>query len=312
MSDHHHHHHDHDGGHSHGHAHAPASFDRAFAIGVVLNAGFVLLEFVYGVLAHSLALVADAGHNLSDVAGLLMAWSAAWIARRPASRRRTYGFGRATILAALGNAILLLVAIGAIAWEAIDRFAQPEPVAGVTVMVVAGVGIAINGLTALLFMSGRKSDINIRGAFLHMASDAVVSLGVVLAGAAILATGWTWLDPTVSLLIVAAIAAGTWGLLRDSVALAVDSVPACIDVQAVHDHLMGLPEVVKVHDLHIWPLSTTRTACTVHLVRTCGGIDDAFNAAVAEALRRRFNIGHTTVQVETEAAECGLAHGHAH
>lgn len=296
--------HDHDHGHSHGHgghghSHAPANFDRAFAIGVGLNVTFVAVEAVYGIKANSLALLADAGHNLSDVAGLLLAWAAAWLSRRKPSNRRTYGLGRTSILAALGNALLLIFAIGAIAWEAVRRFESPSPVQGTVVMIVASIGILINGATALLFMSGRKSDINIRGAFLHMAADAGVSAGVVLAGLAITYTGWLWLDPVVSLVVVVVIAIGTWGLLRDSVGMALDAVPVGIDRDKVYEHLAALPGVRAVHDLHIWPLSTTDTALTAHLVRSEPIIDDVFTASVAADLRSKFNINHTTLQFET-------------
>jgi cobalt-zinc-cadmium efflux system protein len=305
-----HHGHTHEHGHA-GHSHAPASFDRAFAIGVVLNFGFVAIEAAYGVLANSLALLADAGHNLSDVAGLLLAWGAAWLGRRRPTSTKTYGYGRTTILAALGNAGLLLAAIGAIAWEAIRRFGHPEPVQGGVVMIVAGIGIAINAATALLFMRGRKGDINIRGAFLHMAADAAVSVGVVLAGLAIVYTRWLWLDPVVSLAIVAVIAVGTWGLLRDSVAMAIDAVPAGIDPDAVAAHLTGLPGVDQVHDLHIWPLSTTETALTAHLLMPAGHPGDTAIAGIAVQLRETFGIGHVTLQVETDpGVPCELEPGH--
>ena len=303
--------HDHAGGHGHaGHSHAPANFDRAFAIGVGLNTAFVVIEAVYGVLANSLSLLADAGHNLSDVAGLLLAWGAAWLGRRQPTAKRTYGLGRTSILAALGNAVLLLVAIGAVGWEAVRRFADPQPVQSVTVMVVAAIGIAVNTATALLFARGRKGDINVRGAFLHMAADAVISAGVVLAGLAILFTGWLWLDPAASLVIVIVVAFGTWGLLKDSVAMAIDAVPAGIDPKAVEDFLQGLPGVSQVHDLHIWPLSTTLTALTAHLVRAEPNIDDAFTAEVADELRKRFGIAHATVQLETGEVPCHLEPAH--
>jgi cobalt-zinc-cadmium efflux system protein len=305
--------HDHKGhSHGHGHAHAPASFDTAFAIGVALNTGFVVVEGIYGVLSHSLALVADAGHNLSDVAGLLLAWGAAWLARRKPTARRTYGLGSTTILAALANAAFLLVAIGAIAWEAIQRFGHPEPIQGGTVMIVAAIGIGINAATALLFMRGRKGDINIRGAFLHMAADAGVSAGVVLAGLIIVFTGWLWLDPVVSLGIVVVIAIGTWGLLRDSVNLAIHAVPAHLDPEAVRAHLAGLPGVNGVHDLHIWPLSTTQTALTAHLVRASAIIDDAETARICEDLNSRFGIHHATLQFETgtSGVDCALEPAH--
>ncbi len=297
-------------GAGHSHSHAPASFDRAFAIGVALNVGFVAIEATYGVIANSLALLADAGHNLSDVAGLLLAWGAVWLGRRAPTSKRTYGFGRTSILAALANAVLLLVAIGAIAWEAIRRFEAPQPVEGGTVMVVAAIGIVINTATALLFMRGRKGDINIRGAFLHMAADAGVSAGVVVAGLMITMTGWLWLDPVVSLVIVFVIALGTWGLLKDSVAMAIDAVPPGIDRDEVFAHLQGLDGVKEVHDLHIWPLSTTSTALTVHLVRSDDRIDDAFTAEVADALKDRFGIGHATIQFETGRLACDLEPDH--
>jgi cobalt-zinc-cadmium efflux system protein len=306
----HHHGHDHGHSHGHGHSHAPSNFDRAFAIGVVLNTGFVAVEAVYGVLAHSLALLADAGHNLSDVAGLLLAWGAAWLSRRVPTAKRTYGYGRTTILAALANAVLLLVAIGAIAWEAVHRFQAPEAVRSGEVIAVASVGIVINLATALMFMRGGKSDINIRGAFLHMAADAEVSAGVVVAGLVIAYTGWLWLDPAVSLAIVAVIAVGTWGLLRDSALLAVDSVPPHIDAGEVERCLRALTGVADVHDLHIWPLSTTSTALTVHLVCDHDRIDDAATAAITQTLKARFGIAHATIQFETGAVACTLEPGH--
>lgn len=305
------HSHSDEGGHAgHSHAHAPASFDRAFAIGVTLNTALVVVEAIYGVLANSLSLLADAGHNLGDVAGLLLAWGAAWLSRRAPTANRTYGFGRASILAALGNAVLLLVAIGAIGWEAVQRFASPEPVHGVTVMIVAGVGILVNGGTALLFMRGRKGDINIRGAFLHMASDAGISAGVVVAGLVMMLTGWLWLDPVVSLILVAVVAVGTWNLLKDSVAMAVDAVPPGISRDAVFDHLKALDGVSDVHDLHIWPLSTTLTALTVHLVSEGERIDDALTGRIVDDLKARFGIGHATIQFETGKLDCHLEPDH--
>jgi cobalt-zinc-cadmium efflux system protein len=280
-------------------------------VGVALNTGFVLVEAGFGLASHSLALLADAGHNLSDVAGLLLAWGAAWLTRRQPTRKRTYGYGRTTILAALANGLLLAVAVGAIAWEAIRRFAAPEPVQTGAMMAVAAVGIAINTGTALMFMRGRKSDINVRGAFLHMAADAAVSAGVVLAGLAIQLTGWLWLDPAASLAIVVVIGLGTWGLLKDSMAMAVDAVPPGIDPHAVERHLLGLDGVTEVHDLHIWPISTTATALTVHLVRAEDRIDDDFTARVCRELHDRFGIGHATVQFETgRGAPCALEPDH--
>jgi cobalt-zinc-cadmium efflux system protein len=311
------HDHDHSGhdhrGHAHrghGHSHAPANFDRAFAIGVALNVGFVVVEAAYGILSNSLALLADAGHNLGDVAGLLLAWGAAWLSRRAPTAKRTYGYGRTSILAALANAVLLLVAIGAIGWEAVQRFAHPEPVQGLTVMIVAAIGIAVNGGTALLFMRGRKGDINIRGAFLHMASDAGISAGVVVAGLVMMLTGWLWLDPVVSLLLVAVVALGTWGLLKDSVALAIDEVPSGISRDAVYAHLQALGGVTDVHDLHIWPLSTTSTALTVHLVCEGDRIDDDLTGRIVEQLKARFKIDHATIQFETGRLDCHLEPDH--
>ena len=250
----------------HAHVHAAASFGMAFAVGIGLNLTFVAVEFSYGVLANSVALMADAGHNLSDVLGLAIAWMASVLTRRAPSSRYTSGLGGSSILAALFNAMLLLVAVGAIAWEAVLRLFHPEPVASGTVMIVAAVGIVVNGVTAALFASGRKGDLNIRGAFLHMVADAAVSAGVVVAALIILYTGWLWLDPLASLVIVGVIVWGTWSLPRDSLAMSVDAVPASIDPQAVRNYLASCAGVVAVHDLHIWPLSTTESALTAHLV----------------------------------------------
>lgn len=299
------HQHDHGG---HAHTHAPESFNRAFAIGIALNFAFVAAEVFYGLTAHSLALIADAGHNLSDVLGLAAAWTAALLSRRRPDNRYTYGLRGTTILAALGNAILLLVVTGGIAWEAIQRFAKPENVAGLTIIVVAALGVAVNGATALMFMSGRKGDLNLKAAFMHMASDALVALGVVGSGVLILLTGWLWLDPAVSLLISIVIVAGTWSLLRESTNLALDAVPAGINQQAVAGYLSSLPGVTAVHDLHIWGMSTTETALTAHIVRPRLDTPDAFLHAVAHELEERFGIGHSTLQVETEETEaCRLA-----
>lgn len=290
--------HDHSGGQ--GHSHAPASFGRAFAIGILLNTAFVVIEGGFGFLANSLALVADAGHNLSDVLGLLIAWGASVLVKRQSTERRTYGMRRSSILAALVNAVFLLVAIGAIAWEAIKRFAEPAPVAGGTVIVVALIGVVINTATALMFLSGRKHDLNIKGAYLHMAADAGVSVGVVLAGIAILFTGWLWLDPAVSLAIVAVIFIGTWGLLRDAVNLALDAVPENIDSTEVQKYLQSLAPVTDVHDLHIWAMSTTETALTVHLVvRNPQEVDDALLKRAVDDMHARFGIEHCTLQVES-------------
>jgi cobalt-zinc-cadmium efflux system protein len=299
--------HSHAGGH--GHHHGPASYDRAFAIGVILNAGFVAAEVVFGLAANSMSLLADAAHNLGDVLGLLLAWGAAWLARRPPTARRTFGYGRSSILAALINATVLLIGVGAIGVEAVQRLLAPQPVGEMTVVVVAAIGILINGATALMFMRGRENDLNIRGAFLHMASDAVVSLGVVIAALLIRATGLLWIDPVTSLIIVVVITLGTWGLLRDSVDLAMDAVPGGVAPDAVRDHLAAQPGVSEVHDLHIWGLSTTETALTVHLVcdETAARPHD-----MASELQTRFGIGHVTVQVETheDAELCRLRPDH--
>ncbi len=295
--------HDHGHGHAHGHAghhHAPASFGRAFAIGAAANTAFVALEVSYGLAANSVALLADAMHNLGDVLGLLIAWGAATLTRRAPTARRTYGWGRSSILAALGNAVVLLLGCGAIAVEALGRFGTPAPVGAGSVMLVAAAGIAVNGGTALLFMRGRHGDLNVRGAFLHMAGDAAVSLGVVVSSALILWTGWLWLDPLTSLAIVALITWSTWGLLRQSVDLAMDAVPAGVDQAAVQAALEGLPGVMEVHDLHIWGLSTTRTALTAHLV--LDRPDPGLVTRACTMLRDRFGLDHSTLQVEEAGA----------
>jgi cobalt-zinc-cadmium efflux system protein len=322
MSAHHHDHghqhtdasHAHDGhehGHSHGlggHVHAPASFGRAFAIGTALNAAFVAAQVFYGLAAHSVALLADAIHNLGDVLGLVIAWWAMHLAKRRPTLTRTYGWGRGTIMASLTNAVVLLLGCGAIAIESVQRFGDPHPVAGNVVMWVAAIGIVINGATALMFMRGRKHDLNVKGAFLHMASDAAVSAGVVVAGLAIQFTGWLWLDPATSLLIVAIIILGTWGLLRDSMNLAMDVVPAGIELPQVEEALLNLPGVTEVHDLHVWALSTTETALTAHLLQGTAGRESGLIAEACAQMLQRFKIGHCTFQIETaESADtCGL------
>lgn len=292
-----------------GHSHAPASFGRAFAVGVALNSLFVVGEAGFGLQSKSLALVADAGHNLSDVLGLLLAWGATILSARRPTQRHTYGLKSSSILAALANAALLLIAIGAIAWEAVHRFGQAEPVASNTVMLVAGVGIVINAATALMFMSGRKADLNVQGAFLHMAADAGVSLGVVFAGLAIQMTGAQWIDPTTSLVIVAVIAWSTWGLLRDSVNLALHAVPENIDLPEVKSYLQGLPGVSEVHDLHIWAMGTSETALTAHLVRADPAGDNKLLHKAMRDLHEKFAIGHATLQLENPncGTDCGLA-----
>ena len=287
----------HDRDHS-DHSHGPPTNNAAFAIGVILNLGFVAAEIFYGLAAHSLALISDAGHNLSDVFCLLLAWGAMHLTKSAPTSRRTYGWRRSSILAALVNAIILLVVVGGITVEAIRRFAHPETVAGGTVMAVAAVGIVINTISALLFMSGRKRDLNLKGAFLHMAGDAAVSVGVVIAAFAIRMTGWHWLDPAVSLAIGAVIVWGTWGLLRESINLSMDAVPAGIDPLAVENYLANLAGVSAVHDLHIWAMSTTEVALTVHLVMEEAPRNDLFLHDVGDVLRDRFGIGHATTQIE--------------
>ncbi|MDO8834839.1 MAG: cation diffusion facilitator family transporter [Vicinamibacterales bacterium] len=286
------------------HGHGPATYDRAFAVGAALNILFVATEGVAGVVAGSTALLADAAHNFSDVLGLLLAWGASFLSRQPRSRRRTYGWRSSSILAALLNAIVLLVVTGGIAWEAVQRFWAPAPVGGGIVAWVALVGVVINTATALLFMRGRAHDLNIRGAFLHMAADAAVSAGVVVAGVAILTTGWLWIDPVVTLLIAGVILGSTWGLLRESVNLALHAVPEGIDPEAVEAYLLGLPGVTAVHDVHIWAMSTTETALTVHLVKQDASDDDAIIAEATRALHDRFGIQHATLQWERGPDAC--------
>lgn len=311
-ADHHHHDHGHDHGHGHGHLHAPTDFGRAFAIGAGLNIAFVAAEAMAGLITGSLSLLADAGHNLSDVLGLLMAWGAAVMARQRPTARRSYGLRKGTILASLANAGLLLLAVGAIVWEAVRRFGEPQTIEPGLVMVVALIGVAINTATALMFMRGQH-DLNVRGAFLHMAADAAVSLGVVLAAIVIwFAPGWTWVDPAVSLVIAAVIILGTWGLLRDSLDMALDATPRGVDPEAVRHWLAERPGVTDVHDLHIWAMSTTETALTAHLTRPDNADADAFLHDTAHALEQRFRIGHPTLQIETGAGghACHLAPAH--
>ncbi len=287
----------------HGHHHAPANFDRAFAIGISVNILFVAAEAFFGWRVNSLALLADAAHNLGDVAGLVMAWGGALAGKLRPDARYTYGWKRASILAAFFNAVLLLVAMGSLAWEAVGRFSAPAPVPGITVMVVAAIGIAVNLGTALLFMRGARgegSDINIRGAYLHMAGDALVSAGVVVVGALALWTGWSWLDPAASLVIALVIVVGTWGLLRQSLRLMFDGVPEHIDLAAVRSALEAMPGVVRVHDLHVWAVGTTDVALTAHLVMPSGHPDDPFFEGATTDLRERFKIGHVTLQVVRE------------
>ncbi len=299
------HHHDHHHGHSPGHAHAPAGgFGRAFAIGIAINLAYVVAEAGAGLATGSIALLADAGHNLSDVLGLGVAWAGISLSARPASARFTYGLKRSGILAALANAVFLFIACGAIAIEAAQRLGNPQPIPGGTVMIVAAIGILVNGITAALFARGRKGDVNIRGAYLHMLADAGISAAVVVSGFLILKTGQNWIDPALSLIVVAVIVRGTWGLLRESMAMALDAVPAGIDSAAVAAFLKRRPGVAAVHDLHIWPMGTAATALTAHLVMPEGHPGDAALAALAHDLEHDFGIGHATIQVETGEADC--------
>lgn len=290
-------HHDHSSHDHAGHAHGPARYDRAFAIAAGVNLAFVAAEIVAGLLANSVALIADALHNLSDVASLLLGWAAAWASRRPPSARRTYGWGRGSILASLTSAVMLLISVGAIGLEAVERFFSPQPVETGIVMAVAALGIVVNGGTALLFIRGREGDLNIRAQYLHLAADAGVSAGVVIAALLIGLTGLAWIDPLTSLIVVAVIVISTWGLLRESVDLAMDAVPERVRETEVHEFLVRVPGVIEVHDLHIWGLSTTETALTAHLVMRDDAVEHRPHS-LAEALRDRFGIGHVTLQVE--------------
>lgn len=289
------HHHDH---HDHHHDH-PHDYNRAFIIGTSLNIGFVIVEATAGFLTNSLALLADAGHNFSDVLGLLLAWGASWLVKQPPTHRFTYGWRRSSILAALSNSVLLLLAMGAIAYESIQRLSNPSEIPGQTIIIVALIGVAINTITALLFMSGRHGDLNIRGAFLHMAADALVSVGVVIAGIAILTTGWLWFDPVISLVIVVVVVFGTWQLFKDSLHLALDGVPNNIELKAVEAYLREIEGVINLHDLHIWAMSTTETALTVHLIMDEQTMLDRFLTQTAQQLKEKFAISHTTIQIET-------------
>jgi cobalt-zinc-cadmium efflux system protein len=302
MATHSHHDHDHDHGHSHAHLDhrgAPGgAVDMRIALAVALNLAFVAIEIVYGLNSNSIALIADAGHNFGDVLGLLLAWGAMALARRPAGGRFTYGLGRSSVLAALANSVLLFIACGAIAWESLGRIMAPLAVAGVTVMWVAGAGILINGISAYLLHAGNKDDMNMRAAFLHMVADAAVSAGVVAAGFVIQATGLLWIDPAVSLAVILVILYGSWGLLRDSVHLSLDGVPASVNSAAVRDYLAGHSGVAGVHDLHIWALSTTNVALTAHIIVPGGDPEGALLEDLTAALKRRFRIDHATLQIE--------------
>ncbi len=302
----------HSHGHSHDHAHAPADFDRAFAIGIALNLGFVGIEAFFGWKVDSLALLADAGHNLSDVAGLVLAWGGALAGKLQPDVRHTYGWRRASILAAFINALLLLVAMGSLAWEAVGRLHSPAPTEGWTIIAVAAVGIVVNTATALLFMRGREGDLNVRGAFLHMAADALVSLGVVIGGALYLWQGWGWIDPVMSLLIAAVIVWGTWSLFRQSLHLLFDGVPDTIALPAVRERLLAIPGVGDVHDLHVWAMGTSQVALTAHVVLQREGVATSPLLRAAEReMQAHFGIGHVTLQVETAdfARDCALRSG---
>lgn len=293
----------HDHSHHHSHSHQVTNYNRAFALGILLNGVFIAIEVGYGVLADSLALVADAGHNISDVFILLLAWGASILATTGTSDKRTYGFRKVTIMASLASAVLLLVVLGGIALEAIWRFRDPKPVQGMTVIIVAAIGVVINALTAMLFYKDQKHDLNIRGAFLHMAADAGVSLSVVIAGIFILTKGWLWVDPVISLFIVAVIFYSTWGLLRDSVNYTIDAVPRNIDIPEIRKYLMGLEQVERLHDLHVWPLSTSEVALTVHLVIDNDSLDNNFLVSIQNHLHDNFGIEHATIQVESARDE---------
>jgi cobalt-zinc-cadmium efflux system protein len=294
--------------HEHSHSHSLNNYNKAFIIGITLNVIYILVEVFYGLMINSMALLADAGHNFSDVLGLLLAWGAAYLAKTATTEKRTYGLRKSTILAALFNAILLMIAVGAITIEAIRKFISPEPVQGLTMMIVAGVGVVINAITAILFMKGRNKDLNIKGAFLHMAADAGISLGVVLAGLILTYTNWFWFDPAISLVIVIVITIGTWGLLRDSFHLSMDAVPNGINLKEVGNYLNGLNGVEEVHDLHIWAMSTTEVALTAHLVIPAETKDDYFLKKICGELHNRFGIEHSTIQIEKSAQSSNCEH----
>ncbi len=291
--------------HHHSHNHA-VNYGRAFAIGIALNVLFVVFETIFGWQADSLALLSDAGHNLSDVLGLLVAYGGLYLARLRPNQKHTYGLGRATILAALFNAMVLLIAIGGIVWEAVGRFRHPVPIQGGIVMLVAAIGVVINGITAWLFMSGNKTDLNLRGAFLHMAADVLVSFGVVIAGAMFIWTGWSWLDPAISLVIAVVILWSTWDLLRQALHLSLDGVPGSVTLDKVKNYLVAQPNVIEVHDLHVWAMSTSEIALTVHLVMRDRHPGNEFLCRIAEELHDNFTIGHVTIQIELDNQQCTL------
>lgn len=299
---------------SHDHSHHIRHYNRAFAIGVLLNLIFVVIEAGYGFFANSLALLADAGHNLSDVVSLLLAWGANVLASKAATDKRTFGYKKSTVLASLMSSVLLMAALASIAWHAIERFENPQPVTGMTVIVVSLIGVVINTLTALLFVQGQKHDLNIRGAFLHMAADAAVSLGVVIAGIVILFKNWQWVDPVVSLSIVVIVFIGTWGLFKDSLNYATDAVPKNISIEKLKQYFLSIEHVTGVHGLRVWPLSTTESALIVHLVTDNNALNNDFLIEVQHHLHDHFDIEHATIQVESSqgSAGCMFNHGHAH
>ena len=294
------HHHSHDcnaSNHTHHHSHAPTNYGRIFAIGISLNIAFVIIEAILGWQAQSLALMADAGHNLSDVLALLLAWSALWLGKKQGNDYQTFGWRRASVLAALINAMLLLIAMGAMAWEAIGRLHQPNPINGMMMIWVASIGVVINGVTAWLFMRDSQHDINIKGAFLHMAADALVSLGVIITGLLYVFYGWAWLDPVMSLLIAGVIIMGTWGLLKQSLHLSLDGVPESVELDKVRHYLLSLPKVTAAHDLHIWALSSSEIALTVQLIMPTPPSNDEFLQELTHKLSHDFGINHTTIQI---------------
>jgi cobalt-zinc-cadmium efflux system protein len=297
---------------SHDHHHNITNHNRAFALGVLLNIGFVIVEVGYGLLANSMALIADAGHNLSDVASLLLAWGASALANKAATAKRTYGLRKITVFASLLSAVLLLLALGVITFEALERIRNPQPIEGLTIIVVAGIGVFINFFTALLFFKGQKQDLNIRGAFLHMAADAAVSLGVVISGMFILFKNWIWIDPVISLVIVAVISVSTWGLLRDSFNYAIDGVPNNIDTDKIREYFLNFDCVERLHDLHVWPLSTSENAITVHLVVNTTLVDNDFLLTLKTELSEHFGVTHSTIQVESDGQSdiCDLDNSH--
>lgn len=284
--------------HSHNHIPPEGRYHKAFLIGTLLNVVYIVIELSYGIIVNSMALISDAGHNLSDVLGLLLAWGATYLASKRPTSEKTYGYRKSTILASLTNAIILLIAVGAITYESIVRLIEPQPIPGGTLMLVAGIGVIINAITAMLFMKGRKRDVNIKGAFLHMAADALVSAGVVAAGLVITLTNWLWLDPVMSLIIVIVITSGTWGLLKESFNLSMDSVPKGIDIEKVRNYLKSFEGVQDVHDLHIWAMSTTETALTAHLRKPDSEYEDEFLENVHQRLNEKFGIDHATIQIE--------------